>query len=115
MPHALTKTSIEEACKRFLSFGVGADGGGHVIIRSGHMGAFVANRKRSAWVDAFWTEQNAGKVVDVTGALQQILTKSLTSGLNRTSGAGNGFLGGLAAGLLMTHNDVFECECVPLF
>ncbi|EMD41032.1 hypothetical protein CERSUDRAFT_111603 [Gelatoporia subvermispora B] len=89
MPQPPTKSTIEEACRKFLDLGVGDDGHGHVIIRSGHMGAFVANRERSAWIDAYWTEQNAEKVVDVTGA-------------------GNSFLGGLAAGLLMTGEDIFE-------
>jgi len=60
-----------------------------VIIRSGAMGAYVATRaKGGKWVDAFWTD-NKDKVVDVTGA-------------------GNSFLGGLAAGLLLADGDIYE-------
>jgi len=69
---------------------VGKDGHGHVVIRSGALGAYVASRARpgGAWVDAFWTPSDADKVVDVTGA-------------------GNTFLGGLSAGLLLAKGDVF--------
>ena len=53
---------------RFLKYGVGPNGRGHVIIRSGELGALVACREKPAkWVDAFWTEEDAAKVVDVTG------------------------------------------------
>jgi len=84
-----TKDLIEEACRKFLELGVGDAGSGHVIIRSGSMGAFVATRDKAEWVDAFWSpERDASRVVDVTGA-------------------GNSFLGGLAAGLLLTNGDVF--------
>lgn len=59
-----------------------------MIIRSGSMGAYIACRSQpGVWIDAYWrTEQ---RVVDVTGA-------------------GNSFLGGLAAGLALTNGDVFE-------
>ena len=53
---------------RFLNYGVGPNGRGHVIIRSGELGALVASREKPAkWVDAFWTNEDASKVVDVTG------------------------------------------------
>ncbi|KLO15659.1 Ribokinase-like protein [Schizopora paradoxa] len=84
-----SKEVIEEACMRFLNYGVGPNGRGHVIIRSGELGALVACREKPAkWIDAFWTNEDASKVVDVTGA-------------------GNSFLGGLSAGLYYT-NDVYE-------
>ncbi|OCH94244.1 Ribokinase-like protein [Obba rivulosa] len=89
IPQPSTKALIEEAGNKLLELGVGDAGCGHVIVRSGHLGAFVATRERSEWVDAYWTEHDAGKVVDVTGA-------------------GNSFLGGLAAGLLVTSGDVFK-------
>lgn len=90
MPQPPSKKAIEEACSRLLEFGVGSKGKGHVIIRSGTLGAYVATRdKPGFWVDAYWTDADMGKVVDVTGA-------------------GNGFLGGLSAGLLLTKGDVFE-------
>jgi len=56
------------------------------------MGAYTLRNGGTAngkWVDAFWTEKNISKVVDVTGA-------------------GNSFLGGLAAGLSMSHEDIDE-------
>ncbi|KAH9978057.1 Ribokinase-like protein [Lactifluus volemus] len=88
IPLPPTKSSIELACQTFLGFGVGSGGNGWVIIRSGSMGAYIASRARpGAWIEAYWaTEQS---VVDVTGA-------------------GNSFLGGLAAGLTLTNGDVFE-------
>jgi len=87
---APSKEVIEEACMRFLNYGVGPKGQGHVIIRSGALGALVACREKPAkWIDAFWTEEDATKVVDVTGA-------------------GNSFLGGLSAGLYYADGDVYE-------
>ncbi|TCD71346.1 hypothetical protein EIP91_011117 [Steccherinum ochraceum] len=86
----VTKVAVEEACNQFLKFGVGSDGTGSVIIRSGNLGAYVASSQRAGvWVDAYWTPEDEEKVVDVTGA-------------------GNAFLGGLAAGLKFTGGDVFE-------
>ncbi|KAL5488120.1 hypothetical protein ACEPAI_6228 [Sanghuangporus weigelae] len=85
-----TKETIEEACSRLLKLGVGTDGMGYVIIRSGALGAYVASRAHSGrWADAYWSVADAQKVVDVTGA-------------------GNSFLGGLSAGLLLTNGDVME-------
>ncbi|KAF8592543.1 Ribokinase-like protein [Ramaria rubella] len=87
-----TRESIQWACAQLLEFGVGATGKGYVIIRSGALGAYVKQRERSGvWVDAYWreTDQENGKIVDVTGA-------------------GNTFLGGLSAGLLLADGDVYE-------
>lgn len=65
-----TKKAVEEACARLLEIGVGTNGNGHVIIRSGSLGAYVASRERpGCWVDAYWTEADAKKVIDVTGML----------------------------------------------
>ncbi|KAH8999376.1 Ribokinase-like protein [Lactarius akahatsu] len=87
-PSPVSKSSIERACKSFLDFGVGPGGTGSVVIRSGSLGVYVASRSQSgAWIDAYWRTE--GRVVDVTGA-------------------GNSFLGGLAAGLVLTNGDVFE-------
>jgi len=83
---------VEEAADLFLEFGVGKGGNGHVIIRSGELGAYVKTRKQEGkWVHAFWTNEPEGakRIVDVTGA-------------------GNSFLGGLAAGLLLANGDVYE-------
>ncbi|TDL29323.1 Ribokinase-like protein [Rickenella mellea] len=84
-----SKDLIEQACARFLDIGVGQNGQGHVVIRSGDMGAYVASRVRPGlWVSAYWSGKDESHVVDVTGA-------------------GNSFLGGLAAGLSLTNGDVF--------
>jgi len=87
-----TRAAIEEACVQFLNFGVGRDQQGWVIIRSGHLGACVAKRGgKIRWVDAFFQDEDEkmGRVLDVTGA-------------------GNSFLGGLSAGLLLANGDVYE-------
>lgn len=60
----ISKPLIEEAANRFIQLGV-KDA---VIIRSGELGAYVLRRKTGGkWVDAFWTEADASKIVDVTG------------------------------------------------
>jgi len=71
--------------------GVGPEGKGAVIIRSGALGAYMKKRDGSAgcWVDAYWSDNKAHRVVDVTGA-------------------GNAFLGGLAAGLALTNENLYE-------
>ncbi|KAF7331930.1 PfkB domain-containing protein [Mycena kentingensis (nom. inval.)] len=90
MPLPLSRQGIEEACRRFLQLGVGREGTGAVVIRSGAMGACVALRgQRLRWVDAFWTSADETKIVDVTGA-------------------GNSFLGGLAAGLKLSGGDIYQ-------
>lgn len=84
---------IESAAAQFLSFGVGPEGSGYVVIRCGAMGAYGATSKAGEiegwWVPAYWGSEDAGAVVDVTGA-------------------GNAFLGGLSAGLSLSNGDVRE-------
>ncbi|CCM03402.1 uncharacterized protein FIBRA_05533 [Fibroporia radiculosa] len=91
IPGPPTKTLVEEACGRLLQLGVGPQGEGVVVIRSGALGAFVASKGREGtWVPAFWNgDEDLKHVVDVTGA-------------------GNGFLGGMAAGLHITGGDTYE-------
>lgn len=70
--------------------GIGESGSGWVVIRSGGLGAFAKSRDNAGtWIDAFWSKEESNKVVDVTGA-------------------GNSFLGGLAAGLEFGGGDVLE-------
>ncbi|KAJ7591301.1 Ribokinase-like protein [Mycena floridula] len=79
-----TKPPIEDAAQQLLA--LNADKG-CVIIRSGSLGAFVLTKAGGGrWVDAYWND--AARIVDVTGA-------------------GNSFLGGLAAGLILTKGDVY--------
>ncbi|KAJ7368102.1 Ribokinase-like protein [Mycena albidolilacea] len=92
LPLPPSKKLIEEAAHKFLELGVGPDGKGSVVIRSGSMGACVALKGLpTRWVPAFWTSKDEDKIVDVTGA-------------------GNSFLGGLAAGLLVADGDVYEAS-----
>ena len=109
-----TKELIEQACLRFLEYGVGPGGSGTVIIRSGHLGAYIASRaRRGRWIPAFWGADDAEKVVDVTGGFASDSFMLLRSWANSlwVSGAGNSFLGGLAAGLLLAERDVDEGIC----
>jgi sugar/nucleoside kinase (ribokinase family) len=109
-PAALTRPEIEAAAHRFLDLGIGAalpgSTRGAIVIRSAELGAYVAqqptdvgseqaDRYAGRWVDAYWSAEHAERVVDVTGA-------------------GNSFLGGLAAGLALA-NDIYEgALAVPL-
>lgn len=66
LPSTVSKSTVEHAATKLLDLGVGADGTGWVIIRSGGLGAYVASRGRKGeWIEAFWKDQS--KVVDVTG------------------------------------------------
>ncbi|KAH7916744.1 Ribokinase-like protein [Hygrophoropsis aurantiaca] len=88
LPLPVTRAAVEGAAAQFLALGVGEGGKGCVIIRSGALGAYVKTREREGqWIHAFWTDLS--KVLDVTGA-------------------GNSFIGGLAAGLLLAQNDVYQ-------
>lgn len=111
LPFQLTRSNIEQAGRMFLEYGVGMDGQGVVIIRSGQLGAFVITRRRcGAWVDAYWTKSEADTqhVVDVTGMSFTFCWSGHLSQLLLNTGAGNSFLGGLAAGLFQTEGDVYE-------
>ena len=69
MPQPPTKETIELACHRLLELGVGGGSKGTVIIRSGHLGAYVASsgERSGRWIPAFWGASDGHKVVDVTG------------------------------------------------
>lgn len=63
-----SKMSVEKAARLLLDFGIGKDGSGTVIIRSGALGALFASRgKDYLWIEAYWSNVPE-KVVDVTGA-----------------------------------------------
>ncbi|KAK1228911.1 hypothetical protein PQX77_008069 [Marasmius sp. AFHP31] len=90
IPLPPTKAAIEKAADRFLELGAKEA----VVIRSGGLGAYVLTRARPGeWITAFWGAENVKEVIDVTGA-------------------GNSFLGGLAAGLDIADGDIYEGECV---
>lgn len=63
-----------------------------MIIRSGARGAYVATREHGGhWIDAYWRSDEEHNVIDVTGA-------------------GNSFLGGLAAGLALNGSNIIDGE-----
>ncbi len=108
LPLPPTKETIEEAAQKFLDIGVGGDGEGAVIIRSGELGAYVSTRSKGGkWMDAYWTASNPEKVVDVTGRFSLLWCEYCNNG---AIGAGNSFLGGLGAGLSLVDDDVYEGE-----
>ena len=103
----VSKSSIERACKSFLDLGVGPAGTGTVIIHSGNLGAYVASREQpGVWIEAYWSTEE--RVVDVTGDYLSLRGVSWCLSTPCDQGAGNSFLGGLAAGLVLTNGDVFE-------
>ncbi|KAG2013910.1 hypothetical protein CC2G_010774 [Coprinopsis cinerea AmutBmut pab1-1] len=90
MASTQTRATIERAADSFLDFGIGKENSGFIIIRSGALGAYVKSRSQEGkWIDAYWGDEDRERVVDVTGA-------------------GNSFLGGLAAGILFSEGDVVE-------
>ena len=70
---------IERLCDRWLEKGVGSDGHGGIVVRCGKDGCLVTRKSLRKWLPAY--HQSAEKVADPTGG-------------------GNGFLGGLAVGLV---------------
>ena len=75
---AVDREAIERCSVDWLSSGIGQDGSGAVVVRSGKEGCYVATRTGSKWLPAY--HQSGDKVTDPTGG-------------------GNTFLGGLAVGL----------------
>jgi sugar/nucleoside kinase (ribokinase family) len=71
--------AVERMCGSWLASGIGVDGTGGIVIRCGKDGCYVASEGKRKWLPAY--HQDGGKVVDPTGG-------------------GNGFLGGLAVGLV---------------
>ncbi|KAH8723665.1 MAK32-like protein [Phaeosphaeriaceae sp. PMI808] len=70
---------IESLCAEWLESGVGAHGEGGIVVRCGKDGCLVTRKNIRKWMPAY--HQTTEKVVDPTGG-------------------GNGFLGGLAVGLV---------------
>lgn len=84
------KQMVERQAEELVASGIGAKGNGVVVVRSGKEGCYIARSgrdKSSCWLPAYHTDQK--KVVDPTGG-------------------GNGFLGGLAIGLVRSGFDVVE-------
>jgi sugar/nucleoside kinase (ribokinase family) len=84
------KRVVEKHAEDLVASGIGANGNGVIVVRSGKEGCYIARSggdKTSCWLPAYHTDQK--KVVDPTGG-------------------GNGFLGGLAVGLVRSGFDVVE-------
>lgn len=71
-----THSVIEHAAATFLSFGVGREDSGYVVIRCGALGAYGATMSAGAvkgwWIPAYWTPEDKDAVVDVTGESSDI-------------------------------------------
>lgn len=85
------KAAVEKQAQTLLFHGIGPASRGAVIVRAGKEGCYIATYTSgstlSHWLPAYHTD--ATRVVDPTGG-------------------GNGFLGGLAVGLVRTAGDVVE-------
>ncbi|KAF2792750.1 Ribokinase-like protein [Melanomma pulvis-pyrius CBS 109.77] len=71
--------AIEGLCDQWLQSGIGTEGQGGIVARAGKDGCLIARQGLRKWMPAY--HQSAERVVDPTGG-------------------GNGFLGGLAMGLV---------------
>ncbi|CAB4412759.1 unnamed protein product [Rhizophagus irregularis] len=89
----LSEEMLMYMADKFLSYQIGPQGNGCVIIRASYKGCLVATKEKKEIIPAYWTISRDGiknpHVIDVTGA-------------------GNAFCGGFMAGLLRSNNDVFE-------
>lgn len=84
------KQAVEKHAGELAASGIGLQGQGVIVVRSGKEGCYIArsgNDKSTCWMPAFHTDQS--KVIDPTGG-------------------GNGFLGGLSVGLVRKNFDVVE-------
>ncbi|KAF8311530.1 Ribokinase-like protein [Cantharellus anzutake] len=82
------RETIEQAAQALLGLGAKA-----VIVRSGALGAYVipGHGQSGHWVEAYFGAEDGQRINDVTGA-------------------GNAFLGGLAAGLSFCNGDLLEAS-----
>ena len=83
----IDRTTIETHARTLLAHGIGATGTGAVVVRASKAGCYVLSPSISRWIPAYHTDGR--RVVDPTGG-------------------GNGFLGGLAVGMVRTGGNVVE-------
>ncbi|KAK3670822.1 hypothetical protein LTR78_009266 [Recurvomyces mirabilis] len=81
------KAAVQEHAEYLLAYRIGPEGKGAVVIRAGKEGCFILSKQAEQWLPAY--HQSSSQVIDPTGG-------------------GNGFLGGLAIGLVRTEGDVLE-------
>ena len=86
-PSTVDKVAVEEQARKLLSHGIGPEGKGAVVVRASKEGCYVLSNQVSQWLPAYHTDSS--RVLDPTGG-------------------GNGFLGGLAVGLVRTERDLVE-------
>jgi sugar/nucleoside kinase (ribokinase family) len=99
-----TKEEVEHAAKRFhevLQTGEDTESKTPaIIVRAGRLGSYTVSSSWTGWVKPYFSESEdeQGKVVDPTGG-------------------GNGFLGGLCAGLLVSggHMRIGESADISLY
>lgn len=84
---AVDKAAVEQQAQRLLTQGIGPEGKGAIVVRAGKEGCYIASENAQHWLPAYHT--NPSRVIDPTGG-------------------GNGFLGGLAVGMVRTGGDVLE-------
>lgn len=75
----VSRAGVKQCVDAWLASGVGKDGHGAVVVRAGKDGCYVATRDKDSWIPPY--HESAESVIDPTGG-------------------GNGFLGGLAVGLV---------------
>jgi len=85
------KAVVEQHARQLVSHGIGPEGKGAIVVRAGKEGCYILSDNGpnilSQWLPAYHIDPS--RVVDPTGG-------------------GNGFLGGLAIGLVRTGGDVVE-------
>jgi hypothetical protein len=90
--------------------GVG-EGHGAVVVRCGRHGSCVGTSlKGIKWFPAYFTEKDAGRVIDVSGGKSPMFF--LMRGADKI--AGNSYLGGYAAGLHLSSGDPYEGKSAPV-
>ena len=90
----VTSALITEYADSFLQSGIGIDGQGCVVVRSGKQGSFVASRQCSFWSPAYYEEDDKRQSLHITDP----------------TGAGNAYLGAFAIGFLQ-NNSLYEAAC----
>lgn len=86
--------TIMRYADKLLQSGIGIEGQGYIVVRSGEQGSFITSKQVSFWCPAYYEDEGGSgdpHVVDPTGA-------------------GNAFLGAFAIGFLQ-GNLVYQAAC----
>ena len=86
-PDQIDRKAVEDHAQRLSEREIGSHGNGAVVVRAGASGCLVLTKTMRKWLPALHTDP--GRVIDPTGG-------------------GNGFLGGLAVGLLRNRLEIIE-------